>query len=58
MEKIIVVVPKEEFHNIRLLISGMIQRTVDVLLIDPKDFPNYEEIIKKADAELVCTLDD
>ncbi len=58
MEKIIVIAPKQEFQNIRLLISGMAKRTVDVLLIDPKDTPNYEEIIKEANTNLICTLDD
>ena len=47
MEKIKVRAPKQEFQNIRLLISGMAKRTVDVLLIDPKD-KDYEEIIKEA----------
>ena len=58
MEKIIVIAPKEKFQTIRLLISGMVQRAVDVLLIDPKETPNYKEIIKKANSNLVCTLDD
>ena len=31
---------------------------MDVLLIDPKESPDYEKIIKEADAKLVCTLDD
>ena len=58
MEKIIIIAPKQEFQNIRLLISGMAKRTVDVLLIDPKNTPNYEEIIKEANTNLICTLDD
>ena len=58
MEKIIIIAPKQEFQNIRLLISGIAKRTVDVLLIDPKDTPNYEEIIKETNTNLICTLDD
>ena len=58
MEKIIIVAPKQEFWNIRFLISGIAQRALDILLIDPKESPDYEKIIKEADAKLVCTLDD
>lgn len=58
MDKIIVIAPKQEFGNIRFLISGIAQRAVDVLLIDSKESPDYEEIIKDANAKLVCTLDD
>lgn len=58
MEKIIIIAPKQEFQNIRLLISGIAKRTVDVLLIDPKETPNHEEIIKEANTNLICTLDD
>ena len=58
MEKIIVIAPRKEFDIIRFLISGMAQRVVDVLLVDPKESPDYEEIVREANAKLVCTLDD
>ncbi|MBQ5944892.1 hypothetical protein IJL65_00320 [bacterium] len=51
MEKIIAIVPKEKFLKVRLCISTITKSAVDVLLIDPEENPNYEEIIKEARAE-------
>lgn len=57
MEKIIIVWPKSFVQ--RMVIVNMISSVIrDVLIIDPKENPNYEDIIKDAGDSLVCVLDD
>ena len=56
MEKIIIVWPKSFVQ--RMVIVNMISSVKDVLIIDPKENPNYEDIIKDAGDSLVCVLDD
>jgi len=57
MEKIIIVWPKNFVQ--RMVIVNMISSVIkDVLIIDPKENPDYEDIIKNAGDSLVCVLDD
>lgn len=42
-----------------MVIMNMISSVIkDVLIIDPKENPDYEDIIKDAGDSLVCVLDD
>ena len=57
MEKIIIVWPKNFLQ--RMVIVNMISSVIkDVLILDPKENPDYEDIIKDAGDSLVCVLDD
>ena len=57
MEKVIIVWPKNFVQ--RMVIVNMISSVIkDVLIIDPKENPDYEDIIKDAGDSLVCVLDD
>jgi hypothetical protein len=42
-----------------MVIMNMISSVIkDVLILDPKENPDYEDIIKDAGDSLVCVLDD
>jgi hypothetical protein len=42
-----------------MAIMNMISSVIkDILIIDPKENPDYEDIIKDAGDSLVCVLDD
>ena len=58
MEKLIIVWEKETLKRIDFIKNIVSSNSMDILIIDPKESPNYEEIIKNAWECLLCTLDD
>ena len=48
MEKLIIVGPKEEINHMDYIKNLIASQAINVLIIDPKEQPDYEEIIKNA----------
>ena len=48
MEKLIIVGPKEEINHIHFIKDLIASQAINVLIIDPKEQPDYEETLKKA----------
>ena len=48
MEKLIIICPKEEINHMDYIKNLIASQAINVLIIDPKEQPDYEEIIKNA----------
>jgi len=48
MEKLIIIGPKEEINHMDYIKNLIASQAINVLIIDPKEQPDYEEIIKNA----------
>ncbi len=57
MEQIIIIWPKEKLHHMDFIKNLIASQAINVLIIDPKEQQNYEEIIEKANDKFV-TLND
>ena len=53
MEQIIIIGPKEEIYHMDFIKSLIASQAINVLIIDPKEQPNYEEIVEKANDKFI-----
>ena len=58
MEKFIIIGAENRIHCIDPLIRMISSNLKHVMIINPKENPNYEELIKKFNDSVVCVLDD
>ena len=49
MEQIIIIGPKEEIYHMDFIKNLITSQAINVLIIDPKEQPNYEEIVEAND---------
>ena len=49
MEQIIIIGPKEEIYHMDFIKNLIASQAINVLIIDPKEQPNYEEIVEAND---------
>ena len=57
MEKLIIVGPKAEINHMDYIKNLIASQAINVLIIDPKEQPDYEEILKKVGDKFI-TLND
>ena len=53
MEQIIIIGPKEEIYHMDFIKNLIASQAINVLIIDPKEQPNYEEIVEKANDKFI-----
>ena len=58
MEKVIIIGLEKKIHCIDPLIRMISSNLRHVMIIDPGENPNYEELVKKFNDSIVCVLDD
>ena len=58
MGKVIIIGPKKKIYCIDPFIKMISSNLKHVMIIDPEENPNYEELVKKFNDCIVCVLDD